>query len=132
MRLDSAAGPLRAGRLLVVTGRQNDPAEPGLGSVGLDPAVDSVPMGGHLRSAGGPWAVGDITGHGAFTHVSMHQARIAVRDVLGSPGPDTDHRALPRVTVTVPEIAAPWASLSGRPGNALCGAARRVTAPGAC
>jgi pyruvate/2-oxoglutarate dehydrogenase complex dihydrolipoamide dehydrogenase (E3) component len=50
------------------------------------------------------WAVGDVTGHGAFTHVAMYQAGIAVRDILGRPGPEADYRAVPRVTFTDPEI----------------------------
>ena len=33
------------------------------------------------------WAIGDITGKGAFTHVSMYQAAVAVRDILGEDGP---------------------------------------------
>ncbi|MGC5413437.1 NAD(P)/FAD-dependent oxidoreductase, partial [Streptomyces sp. DT225] len=36
----------------------------------------------------------------------MYQAQIAVRDILGEPGPDADYRALPRVTFTDPEIGA--------------------------
>ena len=30
------------------------------------------------------WAIGDITGKGAFTHVSMYQGAVVVRDVLGA------------------------------------------------
>ncbi|MGH3434441.1 MAG: hypothetical protein ACRDQB_16555, partial [Thermocrispum sp.] len=36
--------------------------------------------------------------------VAMYQAEIAVRDILGRPGPDTDYQALPRVTFTDPEV----------------------------
>jgi pyruvate/2-oxoglutarate dehydrogenase complex dihydrolipoamide dehydrogenase (E3) component len=52
------------------------------------------------------WAVGDITGKGAFTHVSNYQARVAVRDILGQDGPWADYRAVPRVTYTAPEVGA--------------------------
>ncbi|WP_244282943.1 hypothetical protein [Streptomyces flavidovirens] len=34
----------------------------------------------------------------------MYQAEIAVRDILGLPGPAADCRALPRVTFTDPEV----------------------------
>ena len=54
--------------------------------------------------ADGLWAIGDITGHGAFTHMSMYQAAIAVRDLLGEEGPEADYRAVPRVTFTDPEV----------------------------
>jgi pyruvate/2-oxoglutarate dehydrogenase complex dihydrolipoamide dehydrogenase (E3) component len=38
--------------------------------------------------------------------VAMYQAGIAIRDILGEPGPPADYRALPRVTFTDPEIGA--------------------------
>jgi pyruvate/2-oxoglutarate dehydrogenase complex dihydrolipoamide dehydrogenase (E3) component len=57
-----------------------------------------------MRAGDRLWAVGDVTGHGAFTHVGMYQAGIAIRDILGKPGPPADYRALPRVTFTDPEV----------------------------
>ena len=45
-----------------------------------------------------------MTGKGAFTHMSMYQAGIVVRDILGQDGPAADYRAVPRVTFTDPEI----------------------------
>ena len=51
------------------------------------------------------WAIGDITGKGAFTHVSMYQGAVVVRDALGEDGPWADYRAVPRVTFTEPEVA---------------------------
>ncbi|MFF7188736.1 dihydrolipoyl dehydrogenase family protein [Streptomyces sp. NPDC008222] len=104
--LDDEREPLRAERLLVATGRHADLAALGVEAAGLDPAARAVPTDGQMRAAEGLWAVGDITGHGAFTHVSMYEAQIATRDILGTPGPDADYRALPRVTFTDPEIAA--------------------------
>ena len=50
------------------------------------------------------WALGDVTGKGAFTHVSMYQADIVVNDILGRSVVPADYRALPRVTFTDPEI----------------------------
>lgn len=104
--LEGGLEPLRAERLLVATGRRADLAALAVDTVGLDPAAPALRTDGQMRAADGLWAVGDLTGRGAFTHVSMYQARIAVRDVLGSPGPDADYRALPRVTFTDPEIGA--------------------------
>ena len=40
-----------------------------------------------LRAGERLWAVGDITGKGAYTHVSHYQAVGAVRDLLGEDGP---------------------------------------------
>jgi pyruvate/2-oxoglutarate dehydrogenase complex dihydrolipoamide dehydrogenase (E3) component len=93
-----------AGRLLVATGRRNSIAGLGLEAVGLDPAARTIEVDGKMRAAAGVWAIGDITGHGAFTHMSMYQAEIARRDILGEEGPDADYRAVPHVTFTDPEV----------------------------
>ncbi|MFJ9039028.1 dihydrolipoyl dehydrogenase family protein [Streptomyces sp. NPDC102406] len=106
VELEGDGAPLRAERLLVATGRYADLAALGVDTVGLDPAAHALPTDGQMRVGEGLWAVGDVTGRGAFTHVSMYQAEIAVRDILGQPGPDADYRALPRVTFTDPEIGA--------------------------
>jgi pyruvate/2-oxoglutarate dehydrogenase complex dihydrolipoamide dehydrogenase (E3) component len=97
-------GELTGERLLVATGRRTNLADLGLSTVGLDPAARAVEVDGQLRAGDKLWAVGDVTGKGAFTHVAMYQAGIAVRDILGKPGPDADYRALPRVTFTDPEV----------------------------
>lgn len=104
--LEGDGEPIRAERLLVATGRHADLTPLAVGTVGLDPTAGAVPTDGQMRAGEGLWAVGDITGRGAFTHVSMYQGEIAVRDILGQPGPDADYRALPRVTFTDPEIGA--------------------------
>jgi pyruvate/2-oxoglutarate dehydrogenase complex dihydrolipoamide dehydrogenase (E3) component len=106
VRLEDGGEPLHAERLLVATGRHADLAALGVETVGLDPMASEVPTDERVRAAEGLWAIGDITGRGAFTHVSMYQAEIAVRDILGQPGPGADYRALPRVTFTDPEIGA--------------------------
>ena len=97
---------LVAQRLLVATGRRASLADLGLSSVGLDERARFVEVDERLRAGEGLWAVGDVTGRGAFTHVAMYQADIIVRDILGQGGPAADYRALPRVTFTDPEIGA--------------------------
>lgn len=97
---------LRAERLLVATGRKADLGAVGLDTVGVDVTGRSVPVDDRCRVGDGVWAIGDITGKGAFTHVSMYQAGIVIRDVLGEPGPAADYRAVPRVTFTDPEVGA--------------------------
>ncbi len=91
-------------QVLVATGRQADPAAVGLDAVGVPHDARVVPVDEHLRVVPGVWAVGDVTGKGAFTHVAMYQARIAVADILGRPHEPADYRALPRVTFTDPEV----------------------------
>jgi pyruvate/2-oxoglutarate dehydrogenase complex dihydrolipoamide dehydrogenase (E3) component len=95
---------LAAQRLLVATGRRADLAALGVGAYGIDEKAAAIGTDDRMRAADGLWAIGDITGRGAFTHVSMYQAAIAVRDILGQDGPPADYRAVPRVTFTDPEI----------------------------
>jgi len=93
-----------AERLLVATGRRADLAALGVAALGLDEKARAIPTDGRMRAAAGLWAIGDVTGKGAFTHMSMYQADIAMRDILGTEGEAADYRAVPRVTFTDPEI----------------------------
>jgi pyruvate/2-oxoglutarate dehydrogenase complex dihydrolipoamide dehydrogenase (E3) component len=93
-----------AERLLVATGRRVNLAALGVGSVGLDENARFIATDGWMRAADGVWAIGDVTGKGQFTHMSMYQADIAVRDILGTGGGSADYTAVPRVTFTDPEI----------------------------
>jgi pyruvate/2-oxoglutarate dehydrogenase complex dihydrolipoamide dehydrogenase (E3) component len=95
---------LTAGRLLVATGRRSHLAALGVGAYGIDETAATIGTDEWMRAADGLWAIGDVTGQGAFTHVSMYQAAIATRDILGQDGPPADYRAVPRVTFTDPEI----------------------------
>jgi pyruvate/2-oxoglutarate dehydrogenase complex dihydrolipoamide dehydrogenase (E3) component len=100
----TAGGELRAERVLVAVGRRADLGALGVDSVGLEPGAPAVAVDERMRAGERLWAVGDVTGHGAFTHMAMYQASIAVRDILGQDGPPADYRAVPRVTFTDPEV----------------------------
>ncbi|MFF5260717.1 dihydrolipoyl dehydrogenase family protein [Actinomadura viridis] len=104
--LDLGGERLTAERLLVATGRRSDLKGLGVAAVGLDEDARTIPVDGNMRAADGVWAIGDVTGKGQFTHVSMYQGRIAVRDILGEEGSPAAYRAVPRVTFTDPEIGA--------------------------
>ncbi|WP_457207592.1 dihydrolipoyl dehydrogenase family protein [Nocardioides sp. P5_C9_2] len=101
-----AAGDLtvRAERLLVAAGRSNNVRDVGLEAVGLDPSADTVETDERMRAGDRLWAIGDITGHGRYTHVSSYQAEVARADILGAHWPPADYRAVSRVTFTDPEI----------------------------
>lgn len=105
-RLATDRGEVVADQLLVAAGRSPNLPRVGLDTVGLDPEARSVPTDERMRAGERLWAVGDITGAGPFTHVSMYQAGIAVRDILDQPGPGADYRAVSRVTFTDPEVGA--------------------------
>ncbi|GAA4883101.1 NAD(P)/FAD-dependent oxidoreductase [Saccharopolyspora cebuensis] len=104
MQLDDGT-ELTAQHLLVATGRRTDLAALGVGAVGIDESGATIPVDEHLRAADGVWAIGDVTGHGAFTHVSVYQSAIAAADILGRGTEPADYRAMPAVTFTDPEVA---------------------------
>jgi pyruvate/2-oxoglutarate dehydrogenase complex dihydrolipoamide dehydrogenase (E3) component len=96
---------LQAEQLLVSTGRKLDLGAVGLDKVGVDITLHAVPIDERMRVAPGIWAIGDMTGKGAFTHMSMYQADIAIADILGAEGVTAaEYDAVPRVTFTDPEI----------------------------
>jgi pyruvate/2-oxoglutarate dehydrogenase complex dihydrolipoamide dehydrogenase (E3) component len=107
--LGDGAEPVSAQRLLVATGRHADLAGLGAAALGIPADARFLPIDGYCRVIDGVWALGDVTGKGPFTHVSMYQAAIVIRDILNGGGdsdsrPPADYRALPRVTFTDPEI----------------------------
>ena len=96
--------------LLVSVGRRPNTGDAGFDSVGLEPGR-SLEVDDRLRAKGveGGWlyGVGDVTGLALLTHMGKYQGRlvgdvIAGRDVID----DADHRAVPRVTFTDPQVAA--------------------------
>ncbi|MGN6612740.1 MAG: dihydrolipoyl dehydrogenase family protein, partial [Angustibacter sp.] len=105
LRLDDGS-ELEADRLLVASGRRVDLRAAGLHTVGVDPDARAVPVDEWGRVTDGVWALGDIVGHGAFTHMSMYEADVVVRDVLSQGGAPASYDAIPRVTFTDPEIGA--------------------------
>ncbi|WP_373312299.1 dihydrolipoyl dehydrogenase family protein [Asanoa siamensis] len=104
VELGGGAAAATGDRLLVATGRRGRVADLGLETVGLDATAKAIDTDDRMRAADGIWAVGDVTGHGAFTHMAMYQAGIAIRDILGQEGPPADYRAVPRVAFTDPEV----------------------------
>ena len=103
--LDLGDQQLTADKLLVAAGRRNNLQGLGLEHVGLDPDARVLDPDERMRVADGVWAIGDIVGKGAFTHVSMYQGAVVVNDLLGRDGPWADYRAVSRVTFTAPEVA---------------------------
>jgi pyruvate/2-oxoglutarate dehydrogenase complex dihydrolipoamide dehydrogenase (E3) component len=93
-----------AERLLVATGRRAN-AEAwratGLalterGWLKVDPAT--------LEAQAGVFGAGDVTGLGGFTHLAYYHGQVVARRLRGMDA-RADHRAVPRVTFTDPEIA---------------------------
>lgn len=105
-------GPLTAVKLLVAAGRTPNLDRVGLEEVGLDPAARTLTVDANMqvrrddRPVEGLYAVGDITGHGQFTHVSIWQARVLLRHLLGNGAgqPVGGYQGLAWATFTDPEV----------------------------
>lgn len=99
---------VRAAEVLVAAGRTPNVRGIGLDTVGLDEtARPTFTTDDRMRVQGAErlWAIGDIAGHGAFTHMSMDEAHAAVDDILGVAEPRrVPFHAVSRVTFTDPEI----------------------------
>ena len=94
--------------ILVAAGRTPNVRDIGLETVGLDAtARPSFTVDDRMRVMGAErlWAIGDIAGKGAFTHMAVYEAGVAVDDILGASSPRIaqDH-AVSRVTFTDPEV----------------------------
>ena len=99
-------GTEAAGKIVIVAvGRRPRTHDLGLDTVGIEPTKRGISVDERCRAGDGVWAIGDVTGIAAFTHVAKYQARIAAMDILGHPA-KADYRAVPRVTFTDPEVAA--------------------------
>ena len=97
-------------QLLVAVGRRANTGDVGLETVGLDPA-DRIAVDERLRVRGVPgewlYAVGDVAGLAQLTHMGKYQGRLAGDVIAGRDAVDeSDHRAMPRVTFTDPQVAA--------------------------
>lgn len=95
---------LQAEQLLVAAGRRSDLAALGIGAIGLDETAPTIGVDDQMVAAPGVWAIGDVVGRGAFTHMSMYQADIVIAALLGRPHHPAEQHAVPRVTFTDPEV----------------------------
>ena len=56
--------------------------------------------------APGVWALGDVVGHGGFTHMAMYGGSIILSQLLGRLHHRAEYHAVRRVTFTDPEVGA--------------------------
>jgi pyruvate/2-oxoglutarate dehydrogenase complex dihydrolipoamide dehydrogenase (E3) component len=100
---------LSATKVLVAAGRKPN-LDIGLDTVGLDPSARSLPVNDHMQVApggapvAGLYAIGDITGRGAFTHLAVWQSRVLTAHLKGEAEPFGGYHALAWATFTDPEV----------------------------
>ncbi|HSM65672.1 MAG TPA: NAD(P)/FAD-dependent oxidoreductase, partial [Ilumatobacteraceae bacterium] len=72
-------------RVLVATGRRPRSRHLGLEHVGVEnPDELTVAQNGRVDAEGSVWAIGDVAGHGQYTHVANHQALVVADALVGS------------------------------------------------
>ena len=103
-------GGVTGDELLVAVGRRPNTADVGFETVGLEPG-GFLQVDGKLRAVGvdGDWlyGTGDVTGLALLTHMGKYQGRLVGDVIAGEDVVDiADHRAIPRVTFTDPQVAA--------------------------
>ncbi|BBE72955.1 dihydrolipoyl dehydrogenase family protein [Oharaeibacter diazotrophicus] len=107
VEVDTTAGPVRAERLLVATGRRPAVDDLDLAAGGIAATADGIVVDAALRTSNRRvFAIGDVVaGTPRFTHWAGHQAGLAIRTIL-TRWPHRENRdALPWATYTDPEIA---------------------------
>ena len=91
-------------RLLVATGTRPRTRGLGLEHVGIDPDHLRVGESGRVEGAPSLWAIGDVAGFGAYTHLANHQARVVAATICGDRTRRFDEVVTPACVFTDPPI----------------------------
>lgn len=92
-------------RILVATGTRPRIGEVGLENAGLGTeAALEVGLDGRVVGGGSLWAIGDVAGHGEYTHLANHQARVVADAIVGEGTRRFDDVVLPACVFTTPPI----------------------------
>jgi len=92
--------------LLVAAGRQPNVEGLDLEAAGVRHATQGIVVDDRLRTSNKRvYAIGDVTGGPKFTHVANHHAGLVIRHALFGLPIKVNHREIPRVTYTDPELA---------------------------
>jgi pyruvate/2-oxoglutarate dehydrogenase complex dihydrolipoamide dehydrogenase (E3) component len=100
---------LRGDHLLLASGRRPRTAGIGLETVGIEADGHGIPVDAHMRAGERLWAIGDVTGLLAFTHVGKYQGEVVADNLIGEPR-EANYEAVPRTVYTDPQAAAVGAS----------------------
>lgn len=106
--LADQAGGARIGgsHLLVATGRRPNIGELDLELAGIAHDASGIRVDARLRTTNRRvFAIGDVAGPHAFTHMAGYHAGIVIRNALFRLPAKVNHDAVPRVTYTDPELA---------------------------
>ncbi|MCC5942849.1 MAG: NAD(P)/FAD-dependent oxidoreductase [Balneolaceae bacterium] len=97
---------LKGEKLLMATGRRANYEPLNLDAAGVQTGKQGVTVNDKCRTnVKHIYAIGDVTGRYQFTHMSEHMAKIAVSNALLKFPMKMDHKHVPWVTYTDPEVA---------------------------
>jgi dihydrolipoamide dehydrogenase len=97
---------VRGSHLLVATGRRPNTDDLGLESAGVQVTSEGfVKVNGRLETnVPGIWALGDVKGGPAFTHISYNDYQIVYANLIEKKNLSTDHRLVPYAVFTDPQL----------------------------
>jgi dihydrolipoamide dehydrogenase len=108
LKVETAAGSetVRGSHLLVATGRRPNTDDLGLESTGVQLTPEGfVKVNGRLETnVPGIWALGDVKGGPAFTHISYNDYQIVYANLIEGKNLSTDHRLVPYAVFTDPQL----------------------------
>jgi pyruvate/2-oxoglutarate dehydrogenase complex dihydrolipoamide dehydrogenase (E3) component len=101
-----ATETVRGSHLLVATGRRPNTDDLGLESAGVETdGRGFVRVNNRLEtSAAGVWALGDVKGGPAFTHISFNDFQIVYANLVEGKAITTDNRPVPYAVFTDPQL----------------------------
>jgi dihydrolipoamide dehydrogenase len=97
---------LQGSHLLVATGRRPNTDELGLEATGVQLTPEGfIRVNGRLEtSVPGIWALGDVKGGPAFTHISYNDHQIIYANLIEGKSLSTEHRIVPYCVFTDPQL----------------------------
>ena len=103
---DGGSQTVSGSHLLVATGRRPNTDELGLEKVGVETdARGFIKVNGRLETnAPGIWALGDVKGGPAFTHISYNDYQILYANLVEGKDLTIDHRIVPYSVFTDPQL----------------------------
>ena len=102
---DSGEHVLAASHILLASGRVPNTADLGLDAAGIRSDRGWITVNEHLEtSVAGVYALGDVTGGPAFTHISYHDYQIVFHNLFNDVKVSTAGRLVPYALFTDPEL----------------------------
>ena len=100
------AARVAGSHLLIAAGRRPNTEDLGLEAAGIAHGPAGIEVDARLRTSNKRvFAIGDVAGGYQFTHLAGYHAGIVIRNALFMLPAKADHRAVPWVTFTDPELA---------------------------